>query len=191
MGFPLESPILTSFLSSSVWGRAKVKDRTSSEEQRDDSLAHRLFIHLPSPCTAELLSPSVKNIKLKQRTWEECNEVHVPSLLLHLSYPLHKISVMRYFYWAFANPTTCHPGTALFCDSPSQPKLKSNKFFSEIRTAKYFLKLQTYFSSLLKLFAQSFALYLSPVQRKMQETKQVNWILEEVRRWWWRVLLSI
>lgn len=62
MGFPWESPILTSFLSSSVWRRAKGKDRTPAEEQGDDSLAHRLYsppITLYRP--AELLSPSVKN----------------------------------------------------------------------------------------------------------------------------------
>lgn len=50
---------------------------------------------------------------------------------------------------------------------PHSPKLKSDKLLPEIRTAIFFFKLQTFFSSVVKISAQSFALCLFQVTGKL------------------------
>lgn len=76
---------------------------------------------------AELLSPSVK--KKKKTNIKKGHERNATKFMSHhccfiCHSPFTKLTAMGCFYWAFANPIMCHPVTALFCDSPSQPKTK-------------------------------------------------------------------
>lgn len=170
MGFPWESRILTSFLPSSVWSSPKGKDRTPAEDQGDDWLAHRLFTHLPSPCTNQLngwVHQWKHKTKKKGMGGMQLNSLPITAASSIIP-PSHNLQ-----WWAVSIGPLQIPSRAtqwLHCSVilPHCPKLKSDKLFPGIRTAKCFSKLQTFFSSVLKLLAQSFALHLSPVQRKMQ-----------------------